>query len=456
MRILIAVHHFPPSFGGGAEWRALRTAKGLQREGYQVQVVCVDSISHGDGRALEHTDTFYDEILVHRLRFNLAQAPDPFRWSYRNPLIGQYLAVLLEEFEPDVLHLISGYLITGSAVEAAQAAGIPVVLTLTDFWFLCPRVTLVRSDGELCSVPDDSLECLLCLCKERRRHRLPDRFTSGLWGRGLRALWRLPGGLRAAGLSRLATGLKERREYLPALLDSVSVAISPSRFLKSLFESRGVCPRQFHYIRQGLETGRWVPAEFHQEDGYLRIGYIGQIAPHKGVDVLVEAFCHLQAGIRKPLLRIYGDLEKHPDFARRLQRWVRGRDDVLFAGPFPNHQIKRVHAGLDVLVVPSLWYENSPTVILEAFAAGTPVVVSNIGGMAELVEDGVNGLCFVPGDVKGLSLLLQRMADDPDLVQRLWERIPIVKTVEEEIEELSEIYRQVRTKRKSDSVVALS
>ena len=433
MRILIAVHHLPPTFGGGAEWRAYRTARGLRQAGHQVSVVCVESITHGDGGRLEDVVTACDGIDVHRLHFNLAKSPDPFLWSYRNPVVGETVAGLVREFRPDVLHVIGGYLMSGSTIEAAQAAAVPVVLTLTDFWFLCPRITLVRSDGSLCPSPADPVACALCLCKERRRYRLLDRYSGGMVGRALSLIW------RKSGDGQLAA-LRERRAYLLPLLDATDVVISPSRFLKEVFETQGVSPRRFLYMQQGLDASNWAGAERVPDDSLMRIGYIGQLVKHKGVDVLVEAFHHLRAREKAPHLMLYGDPDQFPRFVRRLREQAGKRQDIVFSGRFDHSQIRRIHAGMDVLVVPSVWYENSPNVILEAFATGTPVVVSRLGGMAEMVTDGVNGFQFEAGNARDLARVLQRFVDQPDLAATLGPSSPPVKTVQQEIEELVEVY----------------
>jgi hypothetical protein len=76
-------------------------------------------------------------------------------------------------------------------------------------------------------------------------------------------------------------------------------------------------------------------------------------------------------------------------------------------------------ADLDVLVVPSKWIENAPFIIREAFAAGVPVVASNLGGMAEMVRHGVDGLLFPAGNAEALAVALKRMIDEPDLLDRL-------------------------------------
>jgi len=112
VRILIAVHHFPPRYTGGAELRARRTAHYLQSKGHEV-------------------------------------AKDPARWEYDNPLVADHLQSFLRDVHPDIFHMFSGYMLTGSALRVASAMRIPTVLTLTDYWFLCPRMHLVRSNGEI-------------------------------------------------------------------------------------------------------------------------------------------------------------------------------------------------------------------------------------------------------------------------------------------------------------------
>jgi glycosyltransferase involved in cell wall biosynthesis len=193
-------------------------------------------------------------------------------------------------------------------------------------------------------------------------------------------------------------------------------------------------------MQQGLDASNWADAERVPDDSLMRIGYIGQLAKHKGVDVLVEAFHHLRAREKAPQLMLYGDPDQFPRFVRRLREQAGKRQDIVFGGRFDHSQIRRIHAGMDVLVVPSVWYENSPNVILEAFATGTPVVVSRLGGMAEMVTDGVNGFQFEAGNARDLARVLQRFVDQPDLAATLGPSSPPVKTVQQEIEELVEVY----------------
>ena len=93
-----------------------------------------------------------------------------------------------------------------------------------------------------------------------------------------------------------------------------------------------------------------------------------------------------------------------------------------------------------------MWYENSPNAVLEAFAHRTPVVASNLGGMAELVRNGGNGLLFTPGDAEDLARQLRRLLDKSDLLSTLRAGIGPVKSVAQEMDELEEIYRSAVVK----------
>jgi glycosyltransferase involved in cell wall biosynthesis len=102
-----------------------------------------------------------------------------------------------------------------------------------------------------------------------------------------------------------------------------------------------------------------------------------------------------------------------------------------------------VFRAIDALVVPSLWYENAPLTIREAFASHTPVVASRCGGMAESVRDGIDGLLFVPGNVADLTATLRRLIREPELIPTLSRQTPAIKTVAAHAVELETAFRQL-------------
>jgi len=432
MKVVIAVHHFPPRYTSGAELRAYRTAAWLRDHGHDVHVVCVERIEakgSGEGQGLTFEDDVYDGLSVRRLSFDMTAAPDPFRWTYDNLWIGEHMGGYLNELAPDVLHLVSGYLMSGSTLEAAMEVQIPTVVTLTDFWFLCPRMTLLRSNGQVCSPPFDAVRCARCLGEKKRRYRIPGRIVPGL----MKVFWQRQ-------QERVAR-IEARMAFLRERLDGAETIISPSRFLRDVFVEAGVAPERIVFCRQGRDFDlrpnllEKTPAE------YMRIGYMGQITPHKGVDILFKAVRQLSDANLE--VKAYGDLTPFPDYTHRLRQMKRGDSRLRLAGVYERREVSRVLQEVDVVVVPSVWYENSPNTILEAFAHRTPVIVSNLGGMAELVEDGVNGLRFAPGDASDLAAKLELLINNPDLLSQLQEGIRPVKSVAEEMTELQGIYRSV-------------
>lgn len=430
MRIALAVHHFPPRYTSGAELQAYRTAAWLRDHGHKVHVVCVEDIDSGDGNSLTFEDDTHDDLPVRRLFFNLAAAPDPFRWTYDNPWVGGHLREYLAELAPDIVYLISGYLMSGSALCAATDLQIPTVVMLIDFWFLCPRITLLRSNGQLCAPPFDAITCTRCLGEEKRRYRIPGEIASRL----MRTYWQ-------KRLGHVAQ-IQARMVFLQRTLNRVNVIISNSQFLRDMFTQVGVEAKRIVFLRQGQDFPDLTPEILEKTPtAHLRIGYMGQIAPHKGVHTLFEAVRQLPDAALE--VKAYGDATRFPNYTRSLHRMVRRDSRLSLEGVYERTEVSRVLKELDVVVTPSVWYENSPNVILEAFAHRTPVIVSDLGGMAELVRDGVDGLRFKPGDASDLAARLQRLIDDPHLLDRLREGIGPVKTVAQEMAELEGIYRAV-------------
>jgi len=146
-------------------------------------------------------------------------------------------------------------------------------------------------------------------------------------------------------------------------------------------------------------------------------------------------------------LKIYGNPDDYPEFVKEL-RLIAGDDKrIEFCGTFPNNQIGEIFAALDVLVVPSIWHENTPLVIYSAQAAGCPVIATNLGGMSEVIEHGVNGLLFECGDVSGLANAIARLIHDKKLLDELARNSRNPKSIPEYVEELVMIYKNVLKER---------
>jgi glycosyltransferase involved in cell wall biosynthesis len=177
MKILLGSHGFPPNQTGGAEWEAYRRAIWLAAHGHEVQVITVGENGY-QSQSPNLSDEVVDGLKVRRLSYNLDQqfgSNDEFD----NKLASSEILKLLEDYQFDIFHLICGLRLTGSVIHALITRNIPIILTLTDFWFLCPRITLAKTTGELCSVPEDSIECIHCIINIWRRYRFPYKVSKG-------------------------------------------------------------------------------------------------------------------------------------------------------------------------------------------------------------------------------------------------------------------------------------
>jgi len=219
--------------------------------------------------------------------------------------------------------------------------------------------------------------------------------------------------------------------------------ITPSKFLRKHFISTGISPERISYIRQGRDFPHLQQEHLQKEaQSDLRVGYIGQIARHKGVHILLDAVRRLpEAPLR---VQVFGNLQSFPKYTLELQTQAEADSRIRLEGSFPKESLSRVLKALDLIVVPSTWNENSPNVIIEAFAHRTPVIASDAGGMAELVEHGVNGLLFKLGNPEDLSIKLKAIIDQPELLDELQQGIPAIKQVKEEIDELMSVYERIR------------
>lgn len=166
----------------------------------------------------------------------------------------------------------------------------------------------------------------------------------------------------------------------------------------------------------------WTDIEVFFEAGRHRSGevrpdivYVGVLTPLKGVHLLIEAFTVIVARMPEARLLLVGKPE-NPDYAEELRaQVVRCQLDgqVQFVAAVPQEQVAGYMARAGVVVLPTL-SEGLPRVVLEAMAAGRPVVATAVGGIPEVVEDGVTGLLVPPGDVKGLSERLLRILSSPE------------------------------------------
>jgi glycosyltransferase involved in cell wall biosynthesis len=244
----------------------------------------------------------------------------------------------------------------------------------------------------------------------------------------------------AAELLDRLVGLKERSAYIGGAMELVDHIIAPTRLTRDLLASNGVEANKIEISHYGIDTSDVLNAPGNRNlPPPLRVGFIGTLAPHKGCDILIRAFKGLPSELGATLT-IYGNLERFESFVNKLRELAGEDERITFAGTFPSERIGHILAEMDVLVVPSRWYENTPLVVYSAFAAKTPVVATDLGGLSEVVEHEGNGLLFELENVGDLTRQLRRLGERPGLLEKLRAGIGPVKTVEENVDELEGLY----------------
>jgi glycosyltransferase involved in cell wall biosynthesis len=221
-----------------------------------------------------------------------------------------------------------------------------------------------------------------------------------------------------------------RKHFIQSHFDHVDRFVSPSRFLMQRYIAWGIAPDRISVIENGQAAATAAPAPV-TPGGKVRFGYFGQITEYKGLDILLSAVAQMPAKLRSRLVvEVNGaNLEQqgqwYQDLIERLRRPLITQGCLRWAGAYDPGDVGRRMAKVDWVVVPSIWWENSPMVIQEAFVHRRPVICSNIGGMAEKVRDGIDGLHFEVCNPLDLADVMTRVVTEPGLHARLCANLPV-------------------------------
>ena len=287
-------------------------------------------------------------------------------WSDRTQ---RDLAELVRDFKPDVIHAHNTFpLISPSLYWVAARANVPVVQTLHNFRLMCLNALFLR-EGKVCE------DCL---------GHLP-------WRGVVRSCYR---GSPAA--STVLAGMLTLHRGLGTYRHKVARYIALNGFCRDKFIEGGLPAERVVVKPNFVDAAAPVEAE---RSGLL---FVGRLSVEKGIDTLAQAVRRLPGAA----LRVAGDGPK----AGLLD----GISGVTRLGSLPGEAVRTEMARASALVVPSIWYENFPRTIVEAFAAGLPVIASRIGALAEIVSEGKTGLLFEPGSPADLADKMAWAQSHPD------------------------------------------
>jgi glycosyltransferase involved in cell wall biosynthesis len=440
MKILYITNGYKPYRWGGTETYTAGIAQEIAGRGHDVEVMCAGEWEKGEKYWGGVTEDIQSGIRVRRINLNWKKSPDPFRYLYDNPLIARYLEGVLREESFDLVHVTSCETLSASIFRAVKNAGLPLAFSITDFWMLCPRINLLHGDESNCTGRTSPSECLDCMMMKskwylRAGRVIPKKLLLPL----MESLARYPFFTKKRGLRGYAGNMADRKSTLMNALTLPDYRVTASSFVRDVFEFNGVAV-PIAVRPYGHDLG-WLNAyNGKSKSGVLRLGFIGQIIKAKGVLLILQALTRLsKAHLDRLSLVIYGNLNHNSAYGQKVREAASGLSNVTFGGTYPHAESARIFSGIDVLLVPSLWFDF-PLIVYEAFATQTPVIATNLGGMAEAVSQDKNGLLFERGDAAGLARQIQRLLEEPELLERLRQGVPQVRTVRDEADELEQKY----------------
>jgi len=389
LRVLYVVHNHPTLHPGGAEAYALELYEAM-REAPGVEPILLARIgSNVARRRVPHPGTPFSSVNGdpnQHFVFTETEAFDFFALTSRDKsLYSRHLTDFLMEQRPDVVHVQHTHFIGLDLLSLIRRVlpGVPIVYTLHEFLPICHR------DGQM--VRTFSSE----LCTEASPRRCHECFPE---------------------ISPQAFFLRAR--FVRGHLQEVDRFLAPSAQLMERYVRWGIEPERIEVEEYGRRTPVMRAPEPAQTKSPTNIGFFGQLSYFKGAKLMLEAMSLLEEGAGAHLWLHGANLElqtrEFQDEFAAMHDVLRGR--VTFRGPYEHSELPKLMADLHWVVVPSVWWENSPLVIQEAFFHRRPVICSDVGGMAEKVRDGVDGIHFRVGDAFSLARAFETATGS----QRLW------------------------------------
>lgn len=405
--ILFICHSHPKLSKGGAEVAAYKMFKAFEAAGScKATFIGFDQGGQCARLGVKISQPFGENEYVY--------SGTDFDWyNFANRDIGFYeeFRSLLKKIKPDIVHF---HHYANFGVEAIYQVkktlpSARIVMTLHEYLAICNHYgqMITKTNRSLCN-ESTWLKCAKCF---------PEREPSDFF---------------------------LRETYIKRFFKLVDLFIAPSQFLRDRYVSWGISPDTI-VMRENIVSDRApVTAGSRMFSGTnLRVAFFGQISVLKGINVLFDAASELvRRGVDNVVFEIHGDYRGQPkefqdEFEERLKMIPK---NVKVCGSYDSNDVDRLMSSVDVVVVPSIWWENSPVVIQEALRNRVPVICSNIGGMAEKIRDGVDGFHFEVSDYRGLADVIAWLADDKSQLDNVRKSMKAPRSEKEMLEDFAALY----------------
>jgi glycosyltransferase involved in cell wall biosynthesis len=446
MNILLTVHQFFPAYSAGTEVLTFSVARELIKRGHEVRILTAEP---GDEKLQddERFDQYHYEG-IHIYRFYHAYTPmagqhSMIEISFDNNLAANYFGQILKDFKPDLVHFFHLNRLGTGLIEKCINAGIPAFMTPTDFWLICPTGQLLLADGKLCSGANAYAGNCVKHFAQGTQKGLAGKIAKWIptFIVDLLVIFTRANVIPAYPQQLEIKAISSRLSKNITRLNQLNKIVSPNAFMTEKLVQQGVLSQLIIQSAFGIDIQEEKSQHLRQSPhNPFRIGFIGTLAPYKGCHILIEAFNRLPENSAQ--LKIYGKTADFQTYSDEIMQLAQANKNIEFCGVFPNSKISEVLTELDALVIPSLWFENTPLVLYSAQAAHCPVIASDFPGISAVIEDQVNGLLFEAGNVPALTKQLRRLINEPELAKLLGNNSQQPKSIAVYVDELVDIWEK--------------
>jgi glycosyltransferase involved in cell wall biosynthesis len=418
-------------------------ARELARIGVEVEIAAPGAVE-------EHY--VYDGIPVYRFAARPEVKDLAELYGTGDPVAAEQFRRILDRTQPDLVHLHAMVpAVSLQVLREVKRRGLPVIFTHHIPGVTCPRGTLLRYDRSVCDGVWGLHKCSRCTLHLHGLIKPLSQVLGSLPPAVGRAVASLQVHGKAATALRMTEVLALRRRTVTAFLAEVDRIVAVSEWVHQVLLRTGVPEGKITVCRHGRTQTCGIALGPRQgtgqsEPGPLRIAFVGRLYPAKGLHILVQALRELPDLPVK--LDVYGMVQSRASELYRscLISSASGDSRISLLPPLPQDEVVGRLAEYDALAVPSQWMETGPLVVYDAFAAGIPVIGSDRGGIAELVEHERNGLLVEPSRVGAWAAAIRRLAGDRELVERLRNGIRPPRTMTAVAREMQALYERALDK----------
>lgn len=363
----------------------------------------------------------------------------------------EYFEQWLTTHKADLYHQHSWHFICGLFhLKTAKKLGMKTVVTIHIPEPICLRHTMMLYGQQACDGQIQVIRCSQCFGSPEK---VPGWITQALsriplsWGLSLQKKLTTAKNIQIRQLGR-AVGIpprvNHRRHQLQQMVDLADLIVAPCQWLYDALKLNGIPQEKLVLCRQGVSRFEREIQPKRNINKPLKIGFLGRFQETKGVHVLAEAVSRLPPDVAVEL-KIHGLVQVEADRVNRDRVLAIAEHDprIQVAEKLSRDEVPKALSEFDLLAIPSQWLETGPLVVLEAYATGTPVIGSNLGGIAELVDHGINGWLVPPQDVEAWKEAIQYLALNPDVLVKLRQGIQPVRTMKEVATEMALFYQRV-------------